>query len=187
MFRYYQNLSERDIILTFKGAMSQDALVELGDLLRVPDADVERVSPSTIKRLFAILVEMAQNILYYSSERQYLPHLNREVGVGLLVLKQNSEAFTIACGNCIESERVADIETKCKFINSLDSEALRQLYNEERRRLRQRDDAGAGLGLIDIARRSGHPLEYSFHEMDASNAFFTLTAWVEKAHRSAQR
>ncbi|MGF1453168.1 MAG: SiaB family protein kinase [Opitutales bacterium] len=185
LYRYYETLSHRDIILTFKGAMSQDTLVELGDLLALPDSESEVPSPSVVRKLFAILVEMAQNIFRYSSERMYLRTAQREVGVGLLVLKQTEDVYMLAGANRMSLEHIEGLTSRCDFINSLSVPDLRRYFNEERRKAREPGASGAGLGLIDIARRSGHPLTYSIHSINGSEAFFTLTATVDRSSRSA--
>lgn len=186
LFRYYETLCHRDVILTFKGAMSQETLVELGDLLAVPDADSECPSPSVVRKLFAILVEMAQNIFRYSSERAFLKSAQREVGIGLLVLKQTEQAYTLAGANRMAIAKIATLTERCNHINALSPAELRKHFNEERRKERDPGQQGAGLGLIDIARRSGHPLAYSIHPIDDTEAFFTLTATVDRIGRSPQ-
>lgn len=180
MFRFYSDLSDSHVMLSFKGAMSQDTLVEIGDLLRLPDTDVDgQSSSSTIKKLFAIVVEMAQNILFYSSERRYLPSLDREVGIGMLMLMQSEHEYVIACGNQMDNNRVLKVEEKCRHINGLGPDELRRFYSEQRKR-ENTESAGAGLGLIDIARRSGKALDYSFHKIDETSSFFTLSVSLEK-------
>ena len=39
---------------------------------------------------------------------------------------------------------------------------------------------GAGLGIIDMALKSGNKFEYSFNQIDDSNSFFTLKVKVEQ-------
>lgn len=185
MFRFYEGLSDSHVMLTFKGAMSQDTLVEIGDILRLPDTDIDGAHyTSTIKKLFAIMVEMAQNILFYSAERRYLPSQDKEVGIGMLVLMQSDSNYIVACGNRMSNRHVESIEQKCRYINQLDATQLRKYYTEQRRQSRPVDSSGAGLGLIDIARRSGNALQYSFHRIDDSESFFTLSVKLDKTQRT---
>jgi len=185
MFDYYRELEASDITLTFKGAMSQHTLVELGDVLRLPETDRDCDDTSTVKKLFAIMVEMAQNILLYSSQRRFLPAQNREVGVGMLVLMQNDHRYVLSCSNRLARSEAARIEERCQHINRLSPEELRQLYRQERRKPRS-DDQGAGLGLIDIARRAGSPLQYAFHEIGEGEYFFTLSVAVAKVTKPSR-
>mgnify|MGYP007011867753 CR=1 FL=1 len=46
------------------------------------------------------------------------------------------------------------------------------------RRLAGADRGGGGLGMIDIARKSGGKLEYGFVPFDKDNAFFSLNVNV---------
>ena len=39
---------------------------------------------------------------------------------------------------------------------------------------------GAGLGLIDIAKRSKNPLVYDFHPMDEGQYFFSLSVHITR-------
>lgn len=180
MFNYYQRLSQSRIVLTFKGAMSQEVLVELGDLIRVPDQTPD-VGASVVKKLFAIIVEMAQNVLHYSCERVYLPHIERDVGVGMIILQQTDDAYLIGCGNRMLTKRVSEVDERCAYVNTLNKDELREYYNAERKKARSDDSAGAGLGFIDISRRAGSPLIYSFYDLSEDESFFTLSVKLDKA------
>ena len=42
------------------------------------------------------------------------------------------------------------------------------------------DKGGAGLGFVDMARKSGNQLDYCFVEMDNDNYFFCLKIKITK-------
>ena len=42
------------------------------------------------------------------------------------------------------------------------------------------DKGGAGLGFIDIARKTGSPLEYHFEPLDDKNSFFLLKTSISR-------
>jgi hypothetical protein len=42
------------------------------------------------------------------------------------------------------------------------------------------EKGGAGLGFIDIARKTGNPLEYHFEPIDEKNSFFLLKTSINK-------
>ncbi len=167
-------------MLTFKGAMSQDALVEIGDVVRLTRHQRPEPEPQQIKKLFAIMVEMAQNILTYSSERQFMSELGRDVGIGMIMLLKRNEAFMLRCGNCVLNEQVEAIRQKCEYINTLDKDELRRYYTQELKKAAEPGSNRAGLGLIDIARRSGRPLDYAFHPVKDDCSFFTLSVTLNR-------
>ena len=55
---------------------------------------------------------------------------------------------------------------------------LKVLYKEQRRKPVMDNASGAGLGLIDMARKASQPLAYEVQEIDNNTAFFTLKAVV---------
>jgi hypothetical protein len=61
----------------------------------------------------------------------------------------------------------------------LDKVTLKSLYKQQLRMPRDAELAsGAGLGLIDVARKSSAPLECSLDLLEAGKAFFTLRATI---------
>jgi hypothetical protein len=61
----------------------------------------------------------------------------------------------------------------------MDKTALKLLYKQQLRVPRDVEVAsGAGLGLIDVARKSSAPLECSLDLLEAGKAFFTLRATI---------
>ena len=48
------------------------------------------------------------------------------------------------------------------------------MYRKQIREGKLSDKGGAGLGLIDIARKIGEPLNYQFLQLDEANYFFIL-------------
>ena len=63
-------------------------------------------------------------------------------------------------------------------MQTLDATGLKALYKEERRKPRAEDALGAGLGLIDMARKTSVPLEYQVQPVDGNTVFFNLKAVV---------
>ncbi|HMC97603.1 MAG TPA: DUF6272 family protein, partial [Flavobacteriales bacterium] len=63
-------------------------------------------------------------------------------------------------------------------INALDPDELRDLYKEILADGRFSSAGGGGLGMVDIARKSGGKLEYGFVPYDQDNAFFSLNVNV---------
>jgi hypothetical protein len=178
LLEYYQNLSQSNIILLFKGAMSQNTLIRIGDLIRLPAEELGEDNSS--KRLFAIMVEMAQNILYYSQEREFFPNTGANVGVGIVLVQQMPDIYEILCGNMINLEQKERLETQCEKINGMNQEQLREFYSQQRRMVVHESSKGAGLGLIDIARKSRNGLKYDFHKISEERYFFSLSTHINR-------
>jgi hypothetical protein len=178
LFDYYKAVESSKIIIFFKGAMSQNTLIRIGDLIRLPAEEVGEENIS--KRLFAIMVEMAQNILYYSQEREFFPLTSTNVGVGIILILQLPTSYEIICGNKVDAKQQERLHAQCSTINSLNPEQLREYYSQQRRAQIHEGSKGGGLGLIDIVRKSKNPLKFSFQPISNEYSFFSLSTFIHR-------
>ena len=175
LYEYYNNIKANDIILSFKGALSQEILVEIGSIIRNKFA-VER----SLKKIFAVFVELAQNIMHYSAETEFSPRDNKEVGVGIIVFSESETNYFIGSGNMIKNSKVDKIKGKIDNINNMSHDELKDFYQDQRRKPSDEDSKGAGLGFIDIARKSGNKVIYDINKIDDENSFLVLTVKFNK-------
>ena len=64
-------------------------------------------------------------------------------------------------------------------LTALDKAELKALYKNQLRQPRSEGSAtGAGLGLIEVARKTTAPLLCSLDQLEAGRAFFTLRATI---------
>ncbi len=180
LFRLYQDMSQRKIWLAFKGAISQDVLVELGTLLKN-----KSVLDRKVKKVFAIFIEMTQNILHYSAETETVPFGGNgavhPVGVGVVVVSESADDYSVSAGNVVTAEQMDYLREQCERLHNSDASQLKQYYDERLKAEHTRDGSkGAGLGLIDIARKADFPLDYSMRPTADGRAFFVLTARIAK-------
>lgn len=178
LYPFKKYLEDHHVSFAFRGVMTQDVLALIGLTLR--NAEKNRILS---RRLFSVAVEMAQNIYHYSAEREYVNVEKAEVGCGIIVITQTEELYKVTSGNLIRRDQEATIAERCQYINSLSSEALRS-YHRQQRRIHARLDStsGANIGLIELVRRSGHPLEIHFFDAEESQeqCFFTMSVTLKK-------
>ncbi len=65
-------------------------------------------------------------------------------------------------------------------INALDSDGIKQMYREAMETSELGDTGGAGLGFIDMAKKTGTQYEYYFEPDSETSCFFILTMRVPK-------
>jgi len=174
---YLRNkLREHKVVLLFHGMMSQDVLKVIADDLKHKSHD-----QVIAKRLFGIVIEMAQNIHHYSRQLQYSELEDKEVGVGTIVIRENNTHFFIESGNMVDKLQEKYLLEKCNRINTLDGDGLRDYYLEQRRQP-QRSEVSANIGLIDMARKSEQALKVEMISIDDTLTFFALSVSVKKQH-----
>jgi hypothetical protein len=156
--RHYGEMTEKGIIMSFKGALAQPIIVEIGQTLRSKIAARPAESTSArarlIKTIFSIFIELAQNVMHYSAEKEEDEN-GKEYGVGLLVISQNAGVYAVSSANQIPVDAAERVRDKCESIAAMTREKLKERYNEQRRLPHNAGESkGAGLGLLDVARRS---------------------------------
>lgn len=175
LYDYYKDNKNNNIILSFKGAVSQDILVEIGQIIR-NKFGVDK----SLKKIFAVFVELSQNIMHYSSERVINPRDGKDVGVGIILFKEYDDTFMLTSGNQMKNSSRDRVVEKINRINELNQEQLKELYKEQRRKPQEDESKGAGLGLIEIARKSSDNINYKITEIDDENSFFVMNVKFKK-------
>jgi len=170
LFKDYRELEHQKILMFYKGAVSQETMVDLGSFLRSSLCGSKK-----IKNIFSVFIEMSHNIRHHSYEKD-----KHQVGVGLFMIQQTPEYYTLSSGNPVPIASRDRIRNKIEELRELDRESLKKLYRERRRSGENRTSKGAGLGLIEMAKKSDYPLEYEFHEFDDQSILFRLTVKVAK-------
>jgi hypothetical protein len=178
LLSFRQQLIENDIILSFEGKMSQEVLVALVETLK------ERLSTRTTdttqqmtRKIYSVFVELAQNIQNHSTEQVLIQQ--QKIGIGIIVIREDEHKFVITSGNKLSNAAAEKLQAYCDLINALDEESLKKLYKEKLRYARQQQ-SGGGIGLIDIIRKSGYPIDYAVQTIDENNQFFTLSVSLSK-------
>ncbi len=164
-------IEEHNIVLAFQGMMTND-------ILSVVANNLQKKHPDDVmsKRVFSIVVEMAQNINLYSSEVAYSESDKRQVGQGTVVISETADEHIIYSGNLVENDKVPSLLEKCNRINALGPDQLREYFIEQRR-LPEDEDS---VGLVEMVRKSGNPLVFDLENIDSHNTFFTLAISVNK-------
>lgn len=126
-----------------------------------------------MKKVYNIMIESLENLT-----RHAIKNTGKDYPA-IFVIGIDDEHHYLATGNKICKSEVKDLKSKLERVNNLDKKALRSWYNE----ILQvedlpTDERGAGLGIIDIALKSGHPLDYKFEEIDEEHDFFVLKITV---------
>jgi hypothetical protein len=177
LFEHYQTMGSEGIVFAFKGSMSQALLVRFGEMIR---EDLFSGSKgSEIRTVFSVFVELAQNITRYSAERSS-DTPQGEAGCGVIVVSETADHYTVASGNLIDNRRLTQMAARLQAMAGLSPEALRKQYREQVKAAPPEGSVGAGLGLLDMARRSGGGLRYSVHPVDERTSFVELFVDIRK-------
>ena len=140
--------------------------------------------PIINKKLFKIFIELCQNISYYSDEQEEV--LNdygelKSTGIGTIAIQEFDDYFTFATGNITALEKITPVLDKCKKINSLDREGLRE-FRREMRKLEPSSRGGGNIGLIQVALTAENSLEYALIPVQGNEYFYTIGVKINKKY-----
>lgn len=177
VFEFYQIMQTQHVMLSFKGDISQDILISVGDLLKEKLSN-EDAQQRVAKKVFFIFIELAQNIYRYSSERTVID--NKQIGTGVLIIRECDAHYTIFAGNMVSSAQAGELQERCAAINLLGQDDLKRVYKEQLKLPREEGKIGGGVGLISIVRKAGNPIEVQTTVIDERQTFVVLSIRVNK-------
>ena len=174
---YFSDLSDKDIILFYKGNVDSDIINHILDT--VEDKMVEmNEQPKLRKKVYNVLVESLQNLYHHVDRVPEDFEDQTSEKFGLLVVKKIKGGYKIITGNFVHAGNIEKLEEKIKRINRSSHEEIKELYKFILNHQRISAKGGGGLGLVDIARKTGNKLEYSFKEYNDKYSFFYLNILV---------
>ncbi|MBL4593026.1 MAG: SiaB family protein kinase [Flavobacteriales bacterium] len=162
-------------MLSFKGEVTSDLLTSI---LQIMESKMETLAepPKIKKKVYNILVECLQNLYHHLDDDDFKTKINEKSA--LFMIRKVDGEYSIMTGNFIASDNVEIMESRLDTINNMDKEELKVYYKEVLNNGEMSAKGGGGLGMIDIARKSGKKLEYNFDPIDNSYSFFSLNIKV---------
>lgn len=177
IFELHKILSVKNIILVYEGEFTQEITKSV---LAMAEKNMESVNEEiTIKKkVFNVMVECLQNICKHSEE---FGSENDEFNTAIFMIGKENNEYRITSGNVIYNDRIDIVKSKLDQINSLDKDGLKELYKNTLSSTELSEKGGAGLGFIDMARKSGQKLEFDFYKMNDQISFFALQSKISRA------
>jgi len=166
------HLIDSKISLSYFGAFSDEIttkLISISEFYLQHKSEIGKLK----NKVSFLIAECFQNIVRHTDTIENKSKINHSDFFQLNVL--NDRIALTSC-NLIENKYIVDLEKKLIQVNSLNADALKKLYTDLLKNGEFSDKGGAGLGLIEMARKSGLPLKYKFTDLgnDTSQFFLLL-------------
>jgi len=175
LFSLRTHFTHNRILLCFNGPISRSLIEEIGNALR-NYLQADNALPSAAMDVFSIYIEMTQNIRHYAQSRGYG---ELESAATVVVARDAEDRYMVQAGNVVEKADGEALLARVAELALLDKAQLKAAYKTQLRRPREAGaSSGAGLGLIDVARKSSLPLKATLSEIDENRAFFSLCAFI---------
>lgn len=166
----YDEMMSNGISLVYLGEFNQQIITMFTSMAKkaIYKPDDDRMSQ---RMLYHAMVETLENLNYHSDEIAE----NMHFGKGFMIIGRKENKYYIITTNKINNEKKEELDKEMDEIVNASKEKLNEMYREQI----QQDSIlergrGAGLGLIDIARKTNEKIEYFFLPYDENYSTFVL-------------
>lgn len=169
VYELFDLLNEEKVEYIYRGKFDSkitDGILSLAEI-NLDSTDSVKVR----KRVYFILVEGLQNITRHQEKSE---DVDEDYNEAFLAIQKKDTEFAITTGNIITNESIEDLKDKLEKINSLNKKELKDFYRKILDNETFSQKGGAGLGLIEIARKSGNKIAYDFQEISDSHSYFYM-------------
>lgn len=180
----HNQMKVNTIALFFKGYVT----FELVDsIIMIIAEKLEKVEEdkNIRKKVYGILTECLQNLCsHIEKDDSGTESLNYDINSAVIMVDSDQEGYFIKTGNFVSNSKVEGLIKWLEQINSISHDQLKELYNKILTNKSFSDKGGGGLGLVDIARKSGEKLEYNFEKIDDKFSFFSFQTKINRNKNS---
>jgi len=168
-FKFFEKSKDCGVSFDYRGPFIDDLTSKILDISENTVADNQQLGKVSRKVSF-LMVECFQNIVRHGEETP--DELSSTLKNGLFSFRNIANSFIINSINLVDSEEVTEIVDQVEFINSLNSEQLREVCRTKLQDNQLSDKGGAGLGLLELARKSGQKIKYKFESISEKVSLF---------------
>ena len=176
IYDLHQAMRKENLIVVYEGEFTQETTKSV---LAMAERNMDSTGEdSSIKRkVFNVMVESLQNIVKHSDK---LIQEGVDDHMAIFTIGRTPESYTVLTGNPIKNEHIDSLAAKIDQINGLDKDGLKNLYKDIIKSTEISEKGGAGLGFVDMARKSGNKIEYEFFKMNDEFSFFIMKVLINR-------
>ncbi|MBL4716200.1 MAG: hypothetical protein COC01_01880 [Bacteroidetes bacterium] len=164
----HRNMLSNNIMLFYEGAFSQDIIKSV---LKFTERKLEYIETQTSvkKKVFNVMVECLQNICKHVESEEGLIDTKSM----FMIAKENGD-YIVTTGNPVNNDKVEELSGILRKINEFSEEELKSVFKSLLKDGTSKDYGISGLGLIDVARKTGSKFNFDFKDLDSNYRFFIL-------------
>ena len=175
VYQFYKTMTTNEISLVYEGEITHE-ITKIFTAMTEKNLEKNAESNAVQRKVFHVMVECLQNISKHADSF----HPDKDERRGIVMVSRGEDSYSIITGNVVKNEKVLDMKNNLDHINSLDKDELSALYKQQIREGSISEKGGAGLGFIDIVKKTGSKLVYQFKELNSDVSFFILTSTINR-------
>ncbi len=172
LFEMHRIMLGNEVIMTYSGYMSQALLTSIASVLK-QQIEQDQLPRKIMRNIFSVFVEQYENIVRYSDD-QIEDEGKDDIRYGIMAISKKEDSYILNCGNVIKSnDRVKNLRERLESLKNMSEDDLKAFYKKKLRAESEEGSKGAGVGLIEIARKSSE-FEFDFIDLKDGTSFFLL-------------
>lgn len=177
IYKFHDTMQQQQLQLVYEGEVNQ-TITKAFTSMTEKTMDESNENTTTKRRVYHVMVECLQNISKHADDKETGEPITP--GSGIFLVGTLEDHYTVTTGNVISNERLMEMTELLEKVNKLDQAELKDLYRKTIRENRLSEKGGAGLGIIDIAKKTGEKLDYHFVKLNELTSFFMLKTKISK-------
>ncbi len=173
----YDELIQNGISLVYIGKFNQQ-VTKLFTAISENEMEENAEVRSIKRKVFHSMVELLQNMAKHSEYEA----TNYKMTKGLFMLGKKDDVYYLITANKIAKKDAPALTEQLERVNNATKEELKQMYKKQLKEGTLSERGGAGLGFIDIVRKTGQKIEYVYLPLDEENNFIVLKIEVNANH-----
>ncbi|MDX9946772.1 MAG: SiaB family protein kinase [Bacteroidales bacterium] len=169
----HDKIRRERLMFVFRGEITEKNSLPLLTLLE-NEMKEDSFDLSGRKRLFMYVLESLQNIVKHGDHKGHAV-------MPLVSYSKTGDGYTITTGNVITDAQSAELRDKLAKVNSLDAPDIKALYRQILETPGFSDKGGAGLGLLEMALKTGNRLDFDFIPLGDGLSYFVLSKTVDSS------
>ena len=178
IFDCYKRMKENNILFSFQGEITTELVISILQIMEL-NMEISNEEIKVKRKVYYVLVECLQNLFHHHETivNQHEPD-KQKLSAIFLISKQEND-YLIMTGNYIKKNNITPLQEKLTQINTLSKTELKEQYMSILEKGEMSSKGGGGLGLIEIARKSGDKFVFDFTSIDEEYSFFELTIKIK--------
>ena len=176
IYDLHKVMLKQSLLLVYEGEFNQEITKSvLAMAERNMDSFGEQRKVKT--KVFNVMMECIQNIVRHSESYQEDIYGKNNA---IFSLAKTDDHYFVLSGNPLFTQDVEKLEGRLKEINLMDAAALKEEYKRIIKQGKISDRGGAGLGFIDMSRKSANKIRFDFEKINDELSFFSLRMTIDR-------
>ncbi len=167
-------MSENSIAMVWSGHLSSDIERQVLSFTETHMSE-EDIEVKVRRKVFSIMVECLQNISKYNPGFE----VEEKFGMPIAMISSEQGGMRLTTGNLIKNSKIPKMKERLNTVNKYDKNGLKELYRISLAGDDLKAEKTGIMGLIDIARKSGHKLNFKFDEVNSEYSYYVLSVLVD--------